>query len=1069
MGAGRSFCPAIYSHIATNVPYGATSANTNFFIFGEVDNGSESVIGPYTGTEDGGPYEFESTEDYPLYYDLNSVFATLSGATGLIQDHYNNLQTYYDPTTWAQQVIFLDNQDNPRFLSTSESNDNTNALKAALAFLYTSVGIPCLYYGTEQGFDGTTDPNCREDMFAGEFKDGPGGSVVSLGSPGVDNFNMTHPLFRWVAQLNNFRRLYPAMSLGSYVNQWYDSSGPGLFAYSRRLNTQEILVVFNTASTSQTLPARTLTYPAGTVLVNLLNTNETYTLTAGSQTPAITVPSVTAKIFIAQSQWQPLDPVVVTSSPVHWTTNVPTYTPIVLQFNDSMNTNSVETAFSTVPPVTGSFSWSSAIEPNDTMTFTPNGAGLPPLTNVTVTLSNSAFDAVSGKTLFAPYTLSFRSAVAVGVLVNITSPANQADFVPGSTVGITVTATGYGGDTVTNVAFYANAKLIGSVATAPYNFSWTDVPGGSYALTAVANDALGNSTTSSVVNITIGPVVNLTAPSNGEGFNPGSSIAITATASETGGVITNVAFFANATLLTNLASGPYSFTWPNVLAGSYALTAVASDALGNSATSSVVNVTLGLAVSISAPANSEGFIPGSSIAITATASDAAATITNVAFYANATLLTNLAGAPYGFTWPNIPAGSYALTAVASDVAGNSATSSVVNVTLGPSIAYDLESNYGSWASGKNAGYGFEPWVLAGGGEYNGFILNPSGTIDTSGNSWALYANGTGAPYAYAYRSFSNALTLGEVFSVQFATTGVASPGSMGFCLRSSNSTGLAGSTTPPPPIVTDSGTRFAFYYVGGQSDYTIWDANGANDSGIPFTTGGLTLQFSPRTANTYQLTVLSANGPAILNNWSGALAGTSGSAIQTFTAFNVDTGSYQNSYYNTLRIAAAGPEVTIASPTNNANFSGGSGIALTANATELSGFAITNVVYYANGKPVGNATSTPYSKIWAGVPVGSYALTAVAGDSLGNSATSSVVNITVVKTVGLPGLSVSYSGNSVIVSWPNTGSYTLQWNSNLVSAAGWTTSSNAVTTANGTNSISITPPTGNMFFRLTDP
>ncbi len=66
------------------------------------------------------------------------------------------------------------------FLSTSESNNNTNALEVALAFLYTSRGIPCLYYGTEQGFDGTTDPNDREDMFAGEFKDGPAARSYSL-------------------------------------------------------------------------------------------------------------------------------------------------------------------------------------------------------------------------------------------------------------------------------------------------------------------------------------------------------------------------------------------------------------------------------------------------------------------------------------------------------------------------------------------------------------------------------------------------------------------------------------------------------------------------------------------------------------------------------------------------------------------------------------------------------------------------------------------------------------------------------------------------------------------------
>ncbi len=264
-GCWQTFCPAIHACAATN-------GNTNFFMFGEAFSGSETTVGSYTGTEGGGPFKFDSVLDYPLYFAVNSVFARASGATSLIQNHYNAVAANYDPAAQMQLVTFLDNHDNPRFLSTSEANNNTNRLEVALAFLYTAPGIPCLYYGTEQGFDGTTDPNDREDMFAGEFKNGPGGTVSQLSSPGVDNFNMTHPLFQWVAQLNNFRRLYPALTLGSYVNRANNSSGPGLFAYSRVLNTQEVFVVFNTASSSQTLPASTLTYPAGTVLVNLLNT-----------------------------------------------------------------------------------------------------------------------------------------------------------------------------------------------------------------------------------------------------------------------------------------------------------------------------------------------------------------------------------------------------------------------------------------------------------------------------------------------------------------------------------------------------------------------------------------------------------------------------------------------------------------------------------------------------------------------------------------------------------------------------------------------------------------------------
>jgi hypothetical protein len=72
-------------------------------------------------------------------------------------------------------------------------------------------------------------------------------------------------------------------------------------------------------------------------------------------------------------------------------------------------------------------------------------------------------------------------------------------------------------------------------------------------------------------------------------------------------------------------------------------------------------------------------------------------------------------------------------------------------------------------------------------------------------------------------------------------------------------------------------------------------------------------------------------------------------------------------------------------------------------------------------------------------------------------------------SVAGPLLTISHSGNSVIVSWPNTGGYALQQNNNLAAPGGWTASGYPVTTSNGTNSITITPPAGTLFFRLRNP
>lgn len=74
--------------------------------------------------------------------------------------------------------------------------------------------------------------------------------------------------------------------------------------------------------------------------------------------------------------------------------------------------------------------------------------------------------------------------------------------------------------------------------------------------------------------------------------------------------------------------------------------------------------------------------------------------------------------------------------------------------------------------------------------------------------------------------------------------------------------------------------------------------------------------------------------------------------------------------------------------------------------------------------------------------------------------------IAAVPTPGLPNLVIQYlSPNSVQVSWPNTGTYTLLQNANLATGS-WTTNAGSISLLNGTNSITLTPPSGNLFFRL---
>ena len=76
--------------------------------------------------------------------------------------------------------------------------------------------------------------------------------------------------------------------------------------------------------------------------------------------------------------------------------------------------------------------------------------------------------------------------------------------------------------------------------------------------------------------------------------------------------------------------------------------------------------------------------------------------------------------------------------------------------------------------------------------------------------------------------------------------------------------------------------------------------------------------------------------------------------------------------------------------------------------------------------------------------------------------------ISVVQTPGVPNLLIVPNGaNSVKILWPDpaTNSYTLQQNGNLATT-GWATTGYAITNGFGTNFCTITPPVGNLFFRL---
>jgi len=170
----------------------------NTFTIGEILIGgigaNDDFIPGYIGTID-------SVLHYRLFWSIRNTFMNqqdfvdLSNTFKVIGNKYNSHAIPYLGT-------FVDNHDNDRFLY---KNNNWQLLKNALAFIYTTQGIPIVYYGTEQGQNtGGSDDANRDPL----WKHG--------------GMNEGSELFQYVKKLNSIRTA--KYCGGSQTEVWHQSS-----------------------------------------------------------------------------------------------------------------------------------------------------------------------------------------------------------------------------------------------------------------------------------------------------------------------------------------------------------------------------------------------------------------------------------------------------------------------------------------------------------------------------------------------------------------------------------------------------------------------------------------------------------------------------------------------------------------------------------------------------------------------------------------------------------------------------------------------------------------------------
>ena len=127
---------------------------------------------------------------------------------------------------------------------------------AVTAMNATTLGIPCIYYGTEQQFDGegsgdASDRYIREAMF--------GGSFGAFRSRGRHFFNENHPVYRELFKIHQLRRQWLPLRRGRQFLRQISGNGVdfgfpqhvgarmrSIVAWSRIFNDVELLCAINT-------------------------------------------------------------------------------------------------------------------------------------------------------------------------------------------------------------------------------------------------------------------------------------------------------------------------------------------------------------------------------------------------------------------------------------------------------------------------------------------------------------------------------------------------------------------------------------------------------------------------------------------------------------------------------------------------------------------------------------------------------------------------------------------------------------------------------------------------------
>lgn len=199
-------------------------------------------------TEAGDFIGVDAALDYPLFYKLPAVCkgeVAPSEVVGMYeyrkQVEHDILSTHGDASNFF--VTFLDNHDQTQrfYYSPADAPDRyDDQVTLALACLFSLQGIPCVYYGTEQGLHGSGNaPEAVREALWGKQNTFDTGSIFYQAIKNIALVRANQPALRYGRQY--FRPLS-----GDDTVFRVSTLAPGVLAFSRLLSDQEVVIVANT-------------------------------------------------------------------------------------------------------------------------------------------------------------------------------------------------------------------------------------------------------------------------------------------------------------------------------------------------------------------------------------------------------------------------------------------------------------------------------------------------------------------------------------------------------------------------------------------------------------------------------------------------------------------------------------------------------------------------------------------------------------------------------------------------------------------------------------------------------